>query len=65
MIQLTEKIICQRVNNFLFEKFGNDTNFDLFLFQQDGAPSHFSIDVRHYLDNRFLNRWIGRGGATQ
>ena len=34
-------------------------------FQQDGAPAHFSTDVRQYLDNRFPNRWIGRGGAIR
>ena len=31
------------------------------IFQQDGAPTHFSTDVRQYLDNHFSNRWIGRG----
>ena len=31
------------------------------IFQQDGAPAHFSTDVRQYLDNHFPNRWIGRG----
>ena len=35
------------------------------IFQQDGAPLHFSIEVRHYLDNRFPKRWIGRGGAIR
>ena len=32
------------------------------LFQQDGAPPHWSLDVREYLDNVFPNRWIGRDG---
>lgn len=31
-------------------------------FQQDGAPPHFSIQVRQYLNNRFPDRWIGRRG---
>ena len=35
------------------------------IFQQDGAPPHFSVDVRHYLDSRFPNRWIGRGDAVR
>ena len=35
------------------------------IFQQDGAPSHFSSDVRQYLDNHFPNRWIGRGGPIR
>mgnify|MGYP001047299604 CR=1 FL=1 len=35
------------------------------LFQQDGAPAHFAIDVRQYLDQHFPNRWIGRGGPIR
>jgi hypothetical protein len=30
-------------------------------FMQDGAPAHFSLEVRNYLDNNFPGRWIGRG----
>jgi hypothetical protein len=35
------------------------------LFQQDGAPPHFSCEVRQFLDNIFPNRWIGRGGPIR
>ncbi|KAJ4445852.1 hypothetical protein ANN_12537 [Periplaneta americana] len=28
----------------------------------DGAPAHFSRTARRYLDRRFPDRWIGRGG---
>lgn len=31
-------------------------------FQHDGAPPHFSRRVRNFLNNRFPDRWIGRGG---
>ena len=31
-------------------------------FMHDGAPPHFSVDVRRLLNNRFRDRWIGRGG---
>ncbi|GFW96021.1 transposase-like protein [Trichonephila clavipes] len=31
-------------------------------FQHDGAPAHFSIDVRAHLQNTFPGGWIGRGG---
>jgi hypothetical protein len=31
-------------------------------FQQDGAPPHFGNIVRQFLNERFLNKWIGRGG---
>lgn len=31
-------------------------------FQQDGAPPHFTGQVREHLDNEYPNRWFGRGG---
>ncbi|KAJ4443770.1 hypothetical protein ANN_05548 [Periplaneta americana] len=31
-------------------------------FLHDGAPVHFSRTARRYLDRRFPDRWIGRGG---
>lgn len=34
-------------------------------FQQDGAPAHYSILVRDYLNRRFPRRWIGRGGPVR
>lgn len=32
------------------------------LFQQDGAPPHWTIPVRNWLDFWFPQRWIGRSG---
>ncbi len=32
------------------------------IFQQDGAPPHFSKQVRAWLGENFDGRWIGRGG---
>lgn len=34
-------------------------------FQQDGAPAHFGIHVRNYLDQTFPGRWIGRRGSIE
>lgn len=31
-------------------------------YMHDGAPAHFSINARRYLDEFYPNRWIGRGG---
>ena len=31
----------------------------------DGAPEHFALDVREYLNNVFPNHWIGRGASVQ
>ena len=42
----------------------SDGNDD-FYFQHDGAPPHYSIEVRSYLDQVFPGRWIGRGGPVR
>lgn len=34
-------------------------------FMQDGAPPHYSIAVRNYLNEQFPHRWIGRGSEFQ
>ena len=36
-----------------------------FFFQQDGAPPHFAISARNYLDQTFPGRWIGRRGPVE
>ena len=33
-------------------------------FQHDGAPAHYALNVRRFLDQQFPNRWIGHGGAV-
>ncbi|XP_070521818.1 uncharacterized protein [Cardiocondyla obscurior] len=32
------------------------------IYQQDGAPPHFSRNAQQVLNNRFAGRWMGRGG---
>lgn len=32
-------------------------------FMQDGAPAHYSLTVREYLEERFPQKWIGRAGT--
>ena len=34
-------------------------------FQQDGAPPHYSIAARNWLNDNFQNRWIGRRGSIE
>ena len=34
------------------------------IFQQDGAPPHWGLEVRELLNETFPNRWIGRDGPT-
>ena len=31
------------------------------LFQHDGCPAHFAVNVRQFLDANYPSRWIGRG----
>ena len=33
--------------------------------QHDGAPAHFALNVREYLNYVFPKRWIWRGGPVQ
>lgn len=33
-------------------------------FMHDGAPAHFSVLVREYLNQTYPDRWIGRGGPV-
>ncbi|EZA54493.1 hypothetical protein X777_05748 [Ooceraea biroi] len=33
-------------------------------FMHDGAPPHFSVDIRQWLDRRFPYHWVGRGPDT-
>jgi hypothetical protein len=33
-------------------------------FQQDGAPPHFALVARPVVDEKYPNRWIGRGGPV-
>lgn len=39
-----------------------DVNLRGLYFQQDGAPPHYSREVRAHLNDQFPNRWIGRAG---
>lgn len=34
-------------------------------FQQDGAPPHYGLHARDYLNNSFPFRWIGRRGRIE
>lgn len=34
-------------------------------FQQDGAPPHFGVSDRRYLDQIYPNQWIGQRGAIE
>lgn len=54
---------------YLAVQFPNENDPDLpdnrVWFQQDGAPPHYALPVRRYLNEIFPNRWIGRRGAVE
>ena len=40
-------------------------DFNEVYFMQDGAPPHYSLQVRAFLDATFPRRWIGRRGSIE
>ena len=40
-------------------------DFENIWFQQDGAPAHYGVNVRQYLNETFFERWIGRRGTVE
>ena len=51
------EIVIPRLNNL-------SKNENKVYFQQDGAPPHFHVNVRNFLDRTFNQRWIGRRGCA-
>ena len=47
------------LTEFAFPKLSRVPNL---IFQQDGAPPHWGLQMRRALDRHFPDRWIGRGG---
>lgn len=50
--------------NSLREDLNLDERENMWL-QQDGAPPHYHRKVRAFLDQRYPQKWIGRGGFIQ
>ena len=40
-------------------------NFRHLIFQHDGAPPHYALQVRQLLDRVFPNRWMGRDSSVR
>jgi hypothetical protein len=43
----------------------NRRDIQKLFFQQDGAPPHYSLRVREFLNEKFPERWIGRRGPLE
>lgn len=61
------ELLDTTVDPTITELLENDENLfeNQLIFQQDGAPPHYSLPVREYLNNRFPGRWIGRRGPME
>ena len=53
------------LKEFFWPQIQNIRRCKKFYFQQDGAPSHFGLNVRNWLDSKPPGRWIGRGGPIE
>jgi hypothetical protein len=40
-------------------------NIDELVFMPNGAPPHFALSVRSWLDRKFPGRWLGRRGPQE
>jgi len=60
---VTRSVYLDMLQQFLEPQLLTDAILDTEVFQQHGAPCHYAITVRDYLDRRFTGRWIGRGGT--
>ncbi|CAF1240464.1 unnamed protein product [Didymodactylos carnosus] len=50
----------QMLKNYFFPIMQRKRLHNKMIFQQDGAPPHFSKEVRAWLNDKFNGRWIGR-----
>lgn len=62
-LEMLEDLIDPMITEIL----ENDNNLfeDQITFQQDGAPPHYTLEVRQFLDGHFPGRWIGRRGPIE
>lgn len=68
-LEMLQNEIVPAVNHVAATTFNPDGtatfNINHVVFQQDGAPPHYGLNVRAYLDEEFPNRWIGRRGEIE
>ena len=55
-------IYLTMLKTFLIPELQRFNILDKTIFQQDGAPCHYSLAVRQFLNDTFQNKWIGRCG---
>jgi hypothetical protein len=52
--------MASQVEEFLVTIFEEEGHNDM-LFQQDGSPPHFHMEVTDFLNRKYPESWIGRG----
>ncbi|GBM10111.1 hypothetical protein AVEN_92930-1 [Araneus ventricosus] len=57
---VTSNVYLDMIEVWLMPQLDSDSTD--YIFQQDGAPPHWSTEVRTFLNQRLPKRWIGRSG---
>lgn len=52
------------LQTFFWDNWRQQPNWQNNIFMQDGAPPHFALPVRNWLNENLPNRWIGRGSPN-
>jgi Helix-turn-helix domain (DUF4817) len=60
--KVTAKSYLSMLNDYFYPLFRRLRDKDSIFLMQDGAPAHYAIDVRQWLNKNFTARWIGRRG---
>ena len=53
------------LQNFFVPQLAQVADMNEAIFQQDGAPAHYSRDVRSFLNEKIPDHWIGRRGPVE
>ena len=59
---VTSKTYKAMLQDYFIPQLKRRRKFSTTIFQQDGAPPHWSLEVRALLNKNFPGRWIGRDG---
>jgi hypothetical protein len=59
---VTADAYLDMLNTFTIPELKKKRKFSTTIFQQDGAPPHWELNVRAFLNNSFNEKWIGRNG---
>jgi len=55
----------QMLEDYVWPMISGWENIDELVFMHDGAPPHFALGVRAWLDQKFPGRWLGRRGPHE